>query len=155
MCLFACYLLLISNSDSLKNQGSFCFTTDVFSHYPAQGLAYGMPQHSFAEKIDNGRNSVYFVFKMKSVSSVAQWFPTLCDPMNCNMPGFPVHHQLLKLAQTHVRWVCDAIQPSHPLLSPLFLKFSTSEKKRKCYLFNRWNIFFRLNQRSAKKKKKK
>jgi len=38
--------------------------------------------------------------------------------MDCSMPGFPVHHQLLKLAQTQVHWVSDAIQPSHPLLSP-------------------------------------
>ena len=38
--------------------------------------------------------------------------------MDCNKPGFPVHHQLLKLAQIHVHWVGDAMQPSHPLLSP-------------------------------------
>ena len=38
--------------------------------------------------------------------------------MNCIAPGFPVHHHLLELAQTHVHWVSDAIQPSHPLLSP-------------------------------------
>ena len=38
--------------------------------------------------------------------------------MDCSMPGFPVHHQLPELAQTHVHWVSDAIQPSHPLLSP-------------------------------------
>ena len=50
-------------------------------------------------------------------SSVAQSCPTLCDPMDCSMSGFPVHHQLPELAQTHVHWVCDAIQPSHPLLS--------------------------------------
>ena len=40
---------------------------------------------------------------------------TLCDPMDCSTPGFPVHHQLLELAQTHVHQVDDAIQPSHPL----------------------------------------
>ena len=50
-------------------------------------------------------------------SSVAQLCPTLCDPMDCNLPGFPVHHQLLKIAQTHVHRVSDTIQPSHPLLS--------------------------------------
>ena len=44
----------------------------------------------------------------------------LCDPMNCSTPGLPVHHQLLEPTQTHVRWVSDAIQPSHPL-SPLLL----------------------------------
>ena len=42
-------------------------------------------------------------------SSVAQLCPTLCNPMECSSPGFPVHHQLLELAQTHVPWVSDAI----------------------------------------------
>ena len=51
-------------------------------------------------------------------SSVAQSCPTLCDPMNCGTPGLPVHHQLLEFTQTHVHRVGDAIQPSHPLLSP-------------------------------------
>ena len=51
-------------------------------------------------------------------SSVAQLCPTPCDPIDCSMPGFPVHHQLLELAQTHVHRVGAAIQPSHPLLSP-------------------------------------
>ena len=53
-------------------------------------------------------------------SSVAQLYPTLCNPMDCRMPDFPVHHQLTELAQTHVHWVSDAIQPSH-LLSSLSL----------------------------------
>ena len=52
-------------------------------------------------------------------SSVSQSCPTLCDPMDCSSPGLPVYHQLPELAQTHVHWVGDAIQPSHPLLSPL------------------------------------
>ena len=51
-------------------------------------------------------------------SSVPQSCLTLCDPMNCNMPGLPVYHQLPEFTQTHVHWVSDAIQPSHPLLSP-------------------------------------
>ena len=51
-------------------------------------------------------------------SSVTQSSLTLCDPMDCSTSGFPVHHQLMELAQTHVHWVSDAIQPSHPLLSP-------------------------------------
>ena len=58
-----------------------------------------------------------------SVSSVAQSCPTLCNPMDCSTPGLPVHHKLLELAQTHVHWVGDAIQPSHPLSSlspPIF-----------------------------------
>ena len=53
----------------------------------------------------------------QSVSSVAQSHLTLCNPMDCIMRGFPVHHQLLELAQTHVHRVGDAIQPSHPLSS--------------------------------------
>ena len=51
-------------------------------------------------------------------SSVAQLCPTLCNPMDCNMPGFPAHHQLPEFTQTHVHHVSDAIQPSHPPLSP-------------------------------------
>ena len=55
---------------------------------------------------------------ISSVSSVAQWYPTLCNPMNHSTPGLPVHHQLPEWTQTHVHWVSDAIQPSHPLSSP-------------------------------------
>ena len=51
-------------------------------------------------------------------SSVTQLCPTLCDPINRSTPGLPVHHQLLESTQTHVHRVGDAIQPSHPLLSP-------------------------------------
>ena len=51
-------------------------------------------------------------------SSVAQSCPTLCTPMNCSMPGLPVHHQLPEFTQTHAHRVGDAIQPSHPLSSP-------------------------------------
>ena len=58
-------------------------------------------------------------------SSVTQSCPTLSDHMDCSMPGLPVHHQLPEFTQTHVHWVRDAIQPSHPLssLSPPFSVF--------------------------------
>ena len=56
--------------------------------------------------------------------SVAHLCSTLCDLIDCSVPGFPVLHQLLELAQTHVHWVSDASQPSHPLLSPSPLAFS-------------------------------
>ena len=52
------------------------------------------------------------------LSSVAQSCLILCDPMNCSTPGLPVHHQFPESTQTHVHQVSDAIQPSHPLLSP-------------------------------------
>ena len=51
-------------------------------------------------------------------SSVTQSCLTLCDPMNHSTPGLPVHHQLPESTQTHVHWVGDTIQPSHPLSSP-------------------------------------
>ena len=59
-------------------------------------------------------------------SSVTQSCPTLCNPMNHNTPGLPVHHQLLEFTQTHIHWVCDAIQPSHPLSSPSSPAFNLS-----------------------------
>ena len=61
------------------------------------------------------------------LSSVTKSCPTLCNPMDCSTPGFPVHHQLLELAQTHVHWVSDAIQPSHPLSSPSPPAFNLSQ----------------------------
>ena len=71
------------------------------------------------------RGAVYMGMAEKSqlfysvlFSSVAQPCSTLCDPVDCSTPGFPVHHQLLELTQTHVHRVGDAIQPSHPLSSP-------------------------------------
>ena len=61
----------------------------------------------------------YIIFQIfKKFSSVTQSCPTLCDPMNCGMPGLPVHHQLLEFTQTLVHRVGDAVQPSHPLSSP-------------------------------------
>ena len=61
------------------------------------------------------------------ISSVAQSRSTLCDPMDCGTPGFPDHHQHPELAQTHVHWVSDAIQPSYPLSSPSPLAFNLSQ----------------------------
>ena len=54
-------------------------------------------------------------FHFHQFSSVTQLGPTLCDPMDCSTPGFPVHHQLPEPTQTHVHWVGDAIQLSNPL----------------------------------------
>ena len=60
-------------------------------------------------------------------NSVAQLCPTLCNPMDCRTPDFPVHHQLLELVQSHVHWGGDAIQPSHSLLSPSPQAFNLSQ----------------------------
>ena len=59
----------------------------------------------------------YFIHSAQ-FSSVAQSCPTLCNPMNCSTSGLPVHHHFLEFTQTHVHWVGDAVQLSHPLLSP-------------------------------------
>ena len=62
--------------------------------------------------------SVCIFSHLLQLSSVTQACPTLCDPMDCSTPGFPVPHQLPELAQTHVHQGDDAIQPSHSLSSP-------------------------------------
>ena len=74
--------------------------------------------------------------QFSSVQSLS-WRPTLCDPMNRSTPGLAVHHQLPKFTQTHVHWVRDAIQPSHPLLSPFPLAFNLSQPMSWCSLI-RW-----------------
>ena len=63
-------------------------------------------------------NGLFIEFLSSLFSLVPQSCPTVCDPIDCSTPGFPVHHQLPEFTQTHVHRVSDALQPSHPLLSP-------------------------------------
>ena len=63
-------------------------------------------------------SNLYAEFSSVQFSSAAQLCLTLCDPMDCSTPGFPVHYQFPKFTQTYVHWVGDTIQPSHPLSSP-------------------------------------
>ena len=79
-----------------------------------------------SEPIEVLINSFSHIFRSLSVSSVVQWCLTLCNPMDCSKPGFPVHRQLTELAQTHVHWAGDPIQPSRPVssLSPPVLNLS-------------------------------
>ena len=63
-------------------------------------------------------NCKYFKLQDIQFSSVPQSCPTFCNPMNCSTSGLPVHHQIPESTQTHVHWVGDAIQPSHPLSPP-------------------------------------
>ena len=72
-----------------------------------------------------------------TLCSVAQLCLTLCDPMECSMPGLHVHHQLPEFTQTHAHWVGDAIQPSHPLSSPSSPTFNLSQHQGlfKCQFF--------------------
>ena len=62
---------------------------------------------------------------LSSVQSFSQ--VRLCNPVDCSTPGLPVHHQLPEFTQTHVHWVSDAIQPSHPLSSPSPPAFNLSQ----------------------------
>ena len=90
-------------------------------------------------------------------SSIAQLCLTLCDPMDCSMPGFPVLQHLLELAQTHVHWVSDVIQPSHPLLSLFPPTFNLSQHQslfvnfhiRRCEtpgcVWNYWSFSLSVN----------
>ena len=83
--------------------------------FPTQGTCISCLLHWWADSLPlhhvGGKCNHHF-------SSVAKSCPTLCDPMVCSMPGFPVHSILPEPTQTHVHWVSDAIQPSHPLSPP-------------------------------------
>ena len=76
--------------------------------------------------------------------SVAQSRPIICNPMDCSIPGLPVHHQLLEFTQTHVHWVSDAIQPSHPLSfpSPPALNLSIRVFSNESVLHIRWTNYW-------------
>ena len=87
-------IMLVGNKIDLNKRKDMTTT--------ASGISSSVPM---------GRVSVQF-------SSVPQSCPTLCNPMDCSASGFPVHHQLPELAQNHVHWVSDAIQPSYPVSIP-------------------------------------
>ena len=82
---------------------------DLTLHWQVGSLPLAPPGHIW-------RNPKFSTFGVSSVQSLSHL--RLCNLMDCSMPGFPVHHQLLEFVQTHVHCVDDAIQPSHPLLSP-------------------------------------
>ena len=69
----------------------------------------------------------FFKLSGDQFSSVTQLCPALCNPMDYSTPRLPVHHQPLELTQTHVHWVNDAIEPSHPLSSPSPPNFNLSQ----------------------------
>ena len=107
-----------SISTSNEYSGLISFRIDWFDLLAVQGTLKSLYQHHIS-KASILQHSVQF-------SSVAQSCPTLCNPMDCSTPVFPVHHQLPELARTHVYQV-DARQPSHPLSSPSPPTFSLSQ----------------------------
>ena len=108
--------------------GLLMIPSHTWSHStPSCALIYWFPSPFYRRKPSSwvlksnlgSPNQVEGVLRLsQSVSSVAQSCPTVCNPMDCSTPGLPVHHQLPEFTQTHVHQVSDAIQPSHPLLSP-------------------------------------
>ena len=101
----------------------------VFSIEEEKTEALSCISLSLLQKRINQEVSVAFFKRNVTVqfSSVAQLCPSICDPMGCSMPGLHVHHQLPEFTQTHVHWVSDAIQASHPLWSPSPPAFDLSQ----------------------------
>ena len=111
----------LSQSTRFEHPTSYSKFPLAIKFYPWQCVCFsatpaGRPTLSFPLCV----HSLFSMSVSHSVqfSSVTQSCPTLCDPMNRSTPGLPVHHQLPESTQTHVHWVGDAIQPSHPLSSP-------------------------------------
>ena len=94
------YTLMPSIATLLRSR-TFCLIYKSWQMQPLIGLV----------SVDS-QSATHFFDASVQFSSVTQSFPTLCGPMECSTPGFPVHHQLLELAQTHVHGVSYAIQPS-------------------------------------------
>ena len=93
----------------------------LLEHFIALTLKYqGKMSPTFPQFVTcfNFSMLVLCIFLNIQIRSVAQLCLTLCDPMNCSTPGFPVHHQLPEFTETRVHQVSDAIQPSRPLSSP-------------------------------------
>ena len=109
-----------SKQTSWNPAATYCFW---LGRYPVGYIAYVWPLLS--GHVNCGL-FVCFYRCSYCCCSVAKFCLTLCDPMDCSMPGFPILHCLLEFAQTHVHWVGDAIQPSHPQLpsSPPALNLS-------------------------------
>ena len=111
------HLIFISTRQSCLLQVSTTLSEDLSS--AQQGGQAGYARKLMPWKQLNQRSVQY--------SSVAQSCPTLSSPMNRSTPGLPVHHQLPEFTHTHIHQVSDAIQPSHPLSSPLPLAPNPSQ----------------------------
>ena len=129
-CRLICFLCVSLQPHGLKPTKLLCpqdspgKNTGVGCHFLLQGIFRTQGSNMRLLRLLHCRQVLYRLSHQGSpkvaiqFSSVAQLCPTVCDPMNCSTPGLPVHHQLPEFTQTHVHWVGDAIQPSHPLPSP-------------------------------------
>ena len=112
-----------SISPSNEYSGLISFRMDWLDLLAVQGTLKGLFQHHSSKYVLSYNKSGYQFSSVQFTQSCL----TLCDPMDCSTPGFPVHHQLLELTQIHVHQLSDAIQPSHPLLSPSPPTFNVSQ----------------------------
>ena len=111
-----------THSPALQVRKASCETDNIFPG-PSMGHWRTLQEvkHALASK---SRGTLHHQLEL---NSVAPSCPTLRDPMDCSTPGFPVHHHLLELAQTRVRRVGNAIQPTHPLSPPSLPAFNLSQ----------------------------
>ena len=125
-----CFLLcsrVEEKYNTLKMLISFCLK----SYYLIQESVTDIWQASFHSLNSSNWKKKKKKGKLSQFSSVAQC-PTLCNPIDCSTTGFPVHHQLPELMQTHVQQVNDTIPPSHPLSSPFSPAFNLSQHQGLC-----------------------
>ena len=114
--LFTFFSLLYSSIVDLQYYASFGYIAKCIQQSITKCIAKQV-QQSFSIQQSHIFSPDYFPLSVQ-FGSVAQSCLTLCDPRNHSTPGLPVHHQLPEFTQTHVHRVGDAIQSSHPLLSP-------------------------------------
>jgi len=132
--LYLCWCQLHPSSCSDKTLGVvdyFSFThtlsTNPVASFRIYREFYSHPFYLYCQALPSVTSSLYYQKCLFQFSSLTQSCTTLCNPMNCSTLGFPILHQLPELAQTHVYWVGDVTQPSHPLSSPSPPAFSLSQ----------------------------
>ena len=111
----------------MKVKNHFCFRTFIQSFRTPDITFDNLTSWSRWEILAVLFRFSFFLMYATRCCLVAQSCLTLCDLMECGTPGFPVLHHLPELAQTHVYWVSDAIQSSHPLWSPSPPAFNLSQ----------------------------
>ena len=109
-----------SSQDSLLYHWTYLIT--FYKVFLMLGL-----ENTHTHKHTHTHTHIYIYIWERESTVVVQSCPNLCNLMDCSMPVFPVLHRLLEFVQTHVHWVSDTIQPSHPLLPPSSLALNLSQ----------------------------
>ena len=120
--------MITDNPDSLWLMNTTAYFSLLLNPWSAKALIHGifflgsrmkeqpLPGMCWRGRVEPHKEAGYLPLgSVVHCYSAANSYLTLCNPMNCSTPGFPVLHYLLDFAQSHVHWVTDAIQPSHPL----------------------------------------